>query len=78
MKKYRLSRDVEFTFQQIHTVRAKKDTRVIGSNGHFILSPSQVETDTPTGPRTIWAHDTKYYYIWAPADAVEEVPDAAS
>lgn len=77
-ERFRLSRDVTLTFQRIHTVRAKAGTpvqRLISGMGPcYALSPSAVETDSPTGRGTIWAHDTTYYHIWAPADAVEEVP----
>lgn len=77
-KRFRLSRDVTLTFQRLHTVRAKAGTAVqeiMGGMGpNYALSPLAVETDSPTGRGSLWAHDTTYYHIWAPSDAVEEVP----
>jgi len=79
MPKYVLSRDVELTFQRFHTVRAKAGTPLkmvmCGDGPGYVISPSHVETDSPRDPNSIWAHDTKYYYIWAPRDAVSEVAE---
>lgn len=77
-KLYRLSRDVELRFRDLHTVRAKAGTPVqMIPDGRglpcYALSPGSVETDSPTGRGTLWAHDTAHYYIWAPADSVEEI-----
>ena len=76
MPKYRLNKDLTFFFRSIHKVHAKKGTPVLsGSGGNYHVSPLEVETDSPRGSGTIWAHDTAQYYVWVPADAVEEVTE---
>lgn len=74
MPKAFLSRDVEMTFRDLHTVRAKAGTPLLpvpgGDRRHYAIPLAYVETDSPTGRGTLWAHDARYFYIWAPADAV--------
>ncbi|KUL94306.1 hypothetical protein DK26_14915 [Bosea sp. WAO] len=77
MPRYQLARDVQMIFQGLHTVRAKAGTplRMVmcGTGPGYVIPVARVETDSATGRGTIWAHDTTFYHIWAPADAVEEV-----
>lgn len=73
--KYQLSRDIELLFLG-HIVRAKKGTSVqMIPDGRglpcYTLYPANVETGSHQGRGSLWRHDTKYYYIWAPNDAVE-------
>ena len=36
----------------------------------YSVRPEHVETDSPRYPWSIWAHDTKHYYIWAPSEVI--------
>lgn len=80
-----LSRDVELSFRGLHTVRAKAGTPlrpITGGGGviYYAISPADVETDSDRSKTSIWAHDTKHFFIYAPADAVafDDDDDAAS
>lgn len=79
MSKARLSRDVEMTFQCMHTIRAKAGTPVhpikCGLGVSYRLRPDDVETDSLRNKTSLFALDVKHYYIWAPADAVEVLTD---
>jgi hypothetical protein len=70
----KLSKDIAITFRDFHNVTAKAGAplRAIkgGDRVYYALSPSQVETDSPRDSRSMWAHDTKHYYIYVPDDAV--------
>lgn len=77
MKRYRLSRDVQLSFRNFHTVRAKAgapvDPRTCGGDRvEFSIEPAHVETDSPRGDGSMWQHDTRYFFIWVRFDAVEE------
>lgn len=71
---YRLARDVSFTFQRLHKCSARKGAPVRKESGHFCIEPAHVETDSDRGPRTLWAHDTHFYFIWVRPEDVEQVP----
>lgn len=77
MPKYQTTRDLELSFQRFHKVKVNAGTPVqaiqCGTGIEYAVNPSLCETDSQTGAGTIWAHDTKYYYIFVPRDAVAEV-----
>jgi hypothetical protein len=78
---YRLSRDVVVMFNgggkasDGYEVRAAAGARldqVFGGQGAMYAIPPSVCQVAPT-VRGIFKHDSTYHYVWAPADAVEEV-----
>jgi hypothetical protein len=81
VKTYRTTRDLAFEFERMHNVRVKAGVRahMIPSGTHvsFYVDQRDVETDSARGAGSLWAHDTKYHYIYVPSDAVEEVDGGA-
>lgn len=80
MTTYRLSRDVTVRFRGDYDVTAKAGTRLMmipdGSGKPcYAIPPSACDAGPmgAAGTRSIFGHDSKYYHVWAPADAVEEV-----
>ncbi|RUX60133.1 hypothetical protein [Mesorhizobium sp. M7A.F.Ca.CA.002.12.1.1] len=87
--KYRLSRDVVVRFRGDYDVHAPAGTPVqmipdgMGKPGYAIPPGActvpgipQLEAVSRQGKSrkvSIFDHDSTYYYIWAPADAVEEI-----
>lgn len=83
-KQYRLSRDVTIRFRDSYDVRAKAGTILehvpynagLATPG-FAIPVAACETDVGQYA----AFDLAHYYVWAPADAVEEIdtdaPDSA-
>lgn len=77
MVSYQLKEDIQVSFRDFHTVRAKKGSKVTpirGGGGVVYYALTQYETDSPTGKGTIFDHDITYFYIWAPEGTVEEIP----
>ena len=77
MSKFRTSRVVELKFCVFHDVTIPKGTPLqeiaCGLGPQYAAHPSLVETTSPRGRGTIWAHDTEHFFIFVPADAVESV-----
>lgn len=80
-KRYRLSRDVKVRFRDFYDVTAPKGTPLqlvkngSGTTGDLLAIPPHLcdaggmgEAGTPS----IFGHDSTYFYIFAPLDAVEE------
>lgn len=80
MTKFRLSRVVTVRFRGEYDVTAKAGTPLTlipdgMGNPCYAIPPSACDAGTMGGPRSIFAHDSTYYHIWAPPDAVETVED---
>lgn len=86
MAHYRLSRDVTVKFNgggkaaDGYDVSARAGTRVkMIPDGMgkpcYAIPPSACDAGGmgKAGTWSIFGHDAKYYHVWAPADAVEEV-----
>ncbi|MER9961655.1 hypothetical protein NKJ72_11920 [Mesorhizobium sp. M0045] len=81
VKRYRLSRDVVVRFRGDYDVTAKAGTVLehVPHNGGlktpgFAIPPAACDAGQmgKAGTWSIFGHDSKHFYIWAPADAVEE------
>lgn len=75
-----LSRDVEIMFRDDYPVKAKAGTRlhlVRGASGTagdlWSIPPHACDAGPMGGKNSIFAHDSKHFYIWAPLDAVEVI-----
>jgi len=76
MKRYRLSRDISIQFHGYEvTAKAGDPVQPVqgGTGISFALITGRVSQDVAA----LYAHDSTYRYVWAPADAVEEVTDHA-
>jgi len=80
MAHYRLSRDVTVRFRGDYDVTAKAGTRLTRHRDGmgkpcFAIPPNACDAGPmgAAGTWSIFSHDSKHFYIWAPADAVEEV-----
>ena len=74
-----LNKDVELRFHELHDVSIKAGTPVRwidgkGGQGGWVVDPHRVEPSATQdrGPKSLWAHDTTYYYIWVKEADVNE------
>lgn len=75
MPGYRLSRDVTVQFRGFYTVTAKAGTplqMIRDGMGKpcYAIPPHACD---PGALAAMFKHDATYFYVWAPADAVETV-----
>ena len=78
MTRYRLNRDVTVKFRGDYDVSAPKGTPVIrhkdgGGCDIYAIPPTFCDAGGMGKPGTwsIFGHDSTYYHVWAPTDAVE-------
>lgn len=79
-KKYRLSQDVAVMFRGNYEVKAAKGTRLDlitnadGLTGDALAIPPNLADAGNMGKAGTWSifgHDSKYFYIWAPKGSWE-------